>query len=298
MDATTEEYLDALRKGDYLQALQWVNSLVEWYDVSEGDADTVLQLAIFELIHHGFSPEDFHHIQLLYILLYDHLPPFIEQVAYQATILCSAAIQCMVYYENDLIPFYLTTSMNHKMADNRDEILDWMQRSPVNFDVTKNNDGLSEKYKFLNQGFSRLESQAREIRRKINHVFNCQLLLQTYVEELAKYHDKDDNGFTAVRLGVINSLTHYLCDKTIMTEEVENKIASFVNKIQEMDPKDWEKLLLDKMRPKTSSDKPFVSWFFDKAAEKFQLLSVKMLNHIVPKVDATDAPSQTPQQKN
>ncbi|WED42530.1 helical bundle domain-containing protein [Legionella cardiaca] len=275
----TEIYLDALRKGDYLQALQWLEFLVTHYSVPEGDADTILQLAIFELIHHGFTPDDFCHIEILYMLLYDQLPPFVERVSYNATVLCNAAMQYMVLHEHELLEFYKTEESLHAKAIHK-----WMKRSPPELPPEKNNDELMKKYTALNKSSLKFQKQAQMIRDKVNYIIDCQVLLKEYCEELAKYQDKED--FAAVRLGVIKSLYDYLMKQTITSPEVLATVTDFVNTIEKMKPYPWEVTVLSKLSVK--NPKPFISWFFDKSAEQFQFFAVKVIGTILPSVPATE----------
>ncbi|KTC77830.1 helical bundle domain-containing protein [Legionella brunensis] len=281
MPVTTKECLEALRKNDYLQALKWLEYIVAHYSVPEGDADTVLQLAIYELIHHGFIVDDFHYIEMLYTLLYEQLPPFVERVSYNATVLCNAAMQYMVFEEHDLLNFYKTDIY----MDNAEVIKEWMQRTAPQLEQGRNSEELMKKYTALNKASVGLQKQARIIRDKINYVLDCQLLLQDYSCELAKLQNKDD--FSAVRLGVINSLLSFLKEQTIATSEVMKTITVFIGTIQKMEPYKWEEDILTKLAAK--STKPFITWFFDKSAEQFQFFAVKVIGTLLPSVELKDS---------
>lgn len=288
MYSTTKEYLDALRRGDYLSALKgWSEFLVGRYNASEGDGDLLLQLSIFELIRNDFSADDFRHIQVLYALLFDYQPPFVERISFNATLICNAAMQYMVFYEHGLLEFYKTQDVMDAK-----KISAWLSRSHPDFPQSKNSDQLMLKYTALNTALSEFMDEAREIRDKINYILETQCLLKAYGEKLANVPLSDD--FSPIRLGLIHSLEHYLKDKTMPTMEVLEMITTFGITIKKMDPYAWEKEILDKILPKTGPEKPIVSWFFDKSAENFHFFAVKVLNSILPNVKVKESVNLPP----
>ncbi|KTD08068.1 helical bundle domain-containing protein [Legionella jamestowniensis] len=272
----TERYLELLRQGDYLGALQWLKCLVEHYSVADCDADTLLQLAIFELVQHGFSSDDFLHIELLYTLLYEQVPPFVEQIGYYATVFCNAAMQCLVFEENDLLKFYKTPQSLDAKAIN-----EWMQRNPPEFDSAKNSSLLMEKFTALDKSVFNLKKQAQIIRNKINYILQCQATLKEYVIKLANSEDKE--GFYPVRQGLINSLYSFIMEKTMITPDVIETLNCFAEKVLKMEPYPWEKEILEKLIIKNKES--FFSSFFDLSAGKLQFFVVKVISSILPVVE-------------
>nr|HAT8715128.1 hypothetical protein [Legionella jordanis] len=284
MNSSTEEYLNALRCGDYLQAVNWLEFLLARYEVSEGDADLLLQIAIFELIHHGFVPEDFHHIQLLYDLLYEQMPPFIEKNAYQATVLCNAAMQVMVFFDYQVIDFYSNVSLKDPK-----EIQAWMQRNHERLEPQKNNEELMKRYTALNQAVADSLAEARVIREQINSLLEVKHLLKLYLEKLTSVPPEGE--FHAIRQGLLQSLQMYLKDKTIAAKEILEEISSFILALKKMEPHDWEMAYLDKMLPNGSVNKPFVSRIFESSANHFHFFAIKMLDSMLPKVASKESNS-------
>ncbi|MDI9818758.1 MULTISPECIES: helical bundle domain-containing protein [unclassified Legionella] len=273
MNPSTKEYLDALRQGDYLQVLDWLEFIVNHYSVSEGDADSILQLAIFELIHHDFGPGDFHHIKILYALLEEQEPPFVERVAYNATVLCNAAMQYMVYDKHDLLAFY-RSSRQMEFS----EIREWMQRDNQLLDMNQNSEELMKQYDCLSQSVSVVQKEAREVRDKIVYILNCRQLLQSYLEklEIAKGEEK----LAAIRYGLINSLHSFFMEKTVTTAEVMETAAEFISTLKEMDPFPWEKDYLDKLFPSRFIDNSSIPRFF-KMTKNFEHFAVKAIGKLL-----------------
>ncbi|ASQ47134.1 helical bundle domain-containing protein [Legionella clemsonensis] len=269
----TERYLELLRQGDYLGALQWIKCLISHYSVADCDADTLLQLAIFELVQHNLSSEDFSHIELLYTLLYEQLPPFVEQIGYNAAVFCTAAMQYLVFKENDLLDFYRTSQCLDAKG-----VKAWLQRDPGEFDSAKNSDLLMEKYSALDKSVVSLKKQAQITRNKINYILQCQAMLKEYVIKLASAENKE--GFYPVRQGLINSLHRFVMEKTITTPDVIETLNRFAEKILKMEPALWEKEILDQLIVKNKES--FFSSFFDSSAGRFQFFVVKVISSILP----------------
>lgn len=278
MYLSTEEYLHALRQGDYLSALEWLEFLIGRYasSQSEVDADTTLQIAVFELINHGFSQQDLPLIQVLYALLYDAEPPFIGKIAYSGTVLCNAALQYMVYSEHELIPFYLCSE-----SLNIDAVKEWMQRDNKKLDSGRNSDELMKKYTRMHQLLSSSQKTAKIVREKIICISNYQFYIENYVAELTKFENKGE--LAAMRLGVASALQNFLKDKTILTSEIAELMTVFINKIREMQPFDWEEDFLSKMLPK-----PFVKWLLDSSAQKFRFFAIQVINELLPAFDRSE----------
>ncbi|WP_147292382.1 helical bundle domain-containing protein [Legionella hackeliae] len=282
----TERYLNALRQNDYLQALQWIDSLVQHYSVSEGDADTILQLVIFELVQHGLSSTDIAHVELLYVFLDEQLPPFTGKVGYNATVFCNAVMQYMVFEENELLHFYKTD----KLLDAKG-VKEWMQREHVEFDSAKNANLLMEKYIALNNSASKVKKEAQLIRSKINYILDSQSLIKEYLTKLITLQNSEE--FTSVRLGLINSLYSFLMDKTILTDDVVETLVTFVERIQKMEPYPWEKDILRKLVPKKEIS--LISSLFDQSAGKFQFFVVKVISAML---STTGDEKTSPQSSN
>ena len=144
----TEDYLVSLRKGDYVDILNWLNFLTEYYSAPNQplEADTIIPLMSFELINHGFKKTDGNIIQKIYIILNNNMVAS-GQLQYALTLLVSAILQCQIYAEFNLLSFYQTTE-----KFNAKQIKSWMTREvkddpKLKLTAAENSAALEEKYK-------------------------------------------------------------------------------------------------------------------------------------------------------
>lgn len=270
---TTNDYLTALRASDYLLALQVIDFIVDHYSMDDGDADILIELTTFELLHHGFTVDDFYHIKLIYFLINESLPPFSDQNSYKGMILCSAAMQVMVYVENDLVNFYKTPQ-----SKNAKEISQWLSRTPENFDAKKNSEELRKKSQTIYMLGSDSQAKAREIRNITSYVLQCQKILPSYLEQLIKQPPKDN--FAAERLGVVKSFYDSLMKKPICLDNVVTSVTEFISKIEQMSPELWEKKMLSKLT--MTAPESLVSELFNKSANFFQVLTIGVIKAVIP----------------
>lgn len=279
MYLSTEDYLQVLRQGDYVRALGWGEFIINKYTTTPPitfDADTMLNLAVFELINHGFLPSDLPLIQILYTLMMDKDAVFKGQIAYAATVLCNAAVQFMVFFEYDLLPFYRTTSLLDTKAT-----LAWMQRDNAKLNSGDNSEQLMIKFTALSKAASTLRNDANRSKEKILYIYYYQDRMQRYVDELTK--DTSGDKAVAERLGLAMSLQGYLAEQTILTSELTQKMGGFINKLRGLEPYDWEDRFLGQLIPQ-----PFLEKLVDGSWWTIRFFAAQVIGGLIPTMETIE----------
>lgn len=271
MLSSTEEYLGALRQEDYLGALGWIDFLIEKYSLYEADADSLIEIAIFELIYQDFRLSDLHHIKRLYVLLYEQVFPFTKEIAYKATLLCNATIQYWVYLDYDLIKLYKV--LPAPIEPSSIKLL--MQTQSDILDEKKNEEELLKKFDELNKNLELFKKDAFLIRDKIQSIFDCTAILNNYLTELRR---KEDDVNKSVKTEMVESTYRIISAKTIFDEDVQSTIGQFLKTMSEQELERWEKEFIAKLSLKLS--KPRRS-FWDEASHKLHFFT-STISKVIP----------------
>ncbi|KTD62530.1 helical bundle domain-containing protein [Legionella spiritensis] len=260
MLTSTEEFLSLLRQGDYLAVLQWLQFINEKYKPDKPekdgiDADTLLFLAVFELLNHGFSQKD-EGLTIVILGLLDTEPRlFKEESAYAATVFFNASLQCLVYEQHHLLAFY----QNPKLKD-VNIIKSWMTRSggytPGNHEGLSefaNSKAVGEKFKDIEALLPVYQKSIDAAQRNIAPVMEYRDLILEYLDELSRR--QEDDHCASVRLGVVLALREYLMGQTLVTAGVKDHISKYVRKLEEENPQPWENEYLARLSPKSISER-------------------------------------------
>lgn len=269
MLGSTKEYLALLRQGELLDALEWILFLEQSYGGKNEQlsADHLLPVAIYELINHGFSKEkDLAPIVILYALITEQPPVLPGTLDYAATILVSAAMQCLVYEDLHLMDEY----KQQALMTNLDAIEKLISQETSTFTASINRDRLGKKGEEL-----RLLAKSNPFCKKIQITLNHLTLLdlcQSYGEELK---NKNDQAF-GIRAGVVQALCSQL-QKRIGHDEVDVLLKEYVNKLRQMAPEAWEEnLFLSQLSPKG-----VVEDFLENTKASFQLFIGNWLTRLI-----------------
>ncbi|RAP35114.1 hypothetical protein B1207_13480 [Legionella quinlivanii] len=287
MTLTTKDYLDFLRDGDYLRALDWTAYLEKKCGVKAGGGDDLLPIGVFELIRYGFCPEDMKHIELLYAAQGVNL--FKGVAGYGCTNLISAALQYMVYFKHQLLMFYATNEDwgSNELWD-KAAVIKHMERESPHLSAEANSIQLSTEYEALDKRAQELEREVQELkgnseiqklRANIESLESYRELCNEYIDLLSKALDSLNSGktenqtgeqalpsaqsrarkaeVTAVRLGLVKVLNEDF--RVSMANKINwNKVGLQLDEIKAQQPLDWEFNYLKRLQPPFSLGKAIV----------------------------------------
>ncbi|KTC66838.1 hypothetical protein Lbir_3140 [Legionella birminghamensis] len=246
MALTTKDYLDFLRAGDYLRALDWIIYLEQKCGAKPGSGDDLLPIATFELIRYGFRLEDMKHISLLYAAQGESL--FKGAAGYGCTQFISAALQYVVYFKNSQLMFYATNDPwgSNEQWDSK-AVLEYMGRENPVLTATKNNKMLDIEFEQLDKDSQKLETEIAVLRMNVEFLEPYREICSDYIEQLGK----TDSMAESVRLGLVKLLNDYL-NKSMKTTIDWEKVKFLLDEIKAQQPLEWELHYLRRMQPPMS----------------------------------------------
>ncbi|MGQ3889761.1 helical bundle domain-containing protein [Legionella sp. CNM-1927-20] len=234
---STEHFLNSLRQGDYVDALDWPNFLLTKYSPNKPlDGDGLLSLAIYELINSPFSQSDLKFIEILYAFLNSFILP--AEKAYAGTVIMSAAIQYYVYLEKGLLNFFkgslieLRNFFKDKQLTNAEIIEAWMSRQNPIFNIEANNIYLAEKSLFFERKLPEYTKLMKEIEQGILLINHYQGLCLEYIQLLSNLPQEEKTVKVGMRIGIAQSLYDYLCQQLILKPAIKKEISLYLAKIR------------------------------------------------------------------
>lgn len=251
MLVSSAEYLQALRKGDYLRFLEWPDFVVAHY--KKGNAvlggDELADLLVFEWLNNNYCAEDAKQFALLYAASEDEAEPLRGKLSCALTTLFSVCIACMAYEDSHATAHFLSK-----------EARDLAQISRM----MRNNGGLT------NEQFTKHSAASQEIfmswvaqldknkvsivAAEISEVTRLRYLIDDYRLELLTLVSSNDQ-LKSSRSSVAANFSDYMSEQMKMTPEVNEGVAGYVTKLWELAPSTKEQDLLKKMAETTIWDK-------------------------------------------
>jgi hypothetical protein len=275
---STDMLIQNLRAGKFFQEWAWLNYLEQRYasTTAELNMDALIPIATYELITHGFQKEDEKSIQMLYAMVNDTLVGTIPgKYLFPMITLLSAALQCMVYLDNDLFGFYQNKAMD-------ESVLAWMQRDNKTLTCEQNNEALAAKRAWLETKLVDCQKEIRSIRQEVSSVRLRQDWCLEYEAYLMSESQKDLPKETKLyhRLGLVKSLCEYVRSEAVVTDEFKKNVDSYVQTLRKMDPEPWEEeRFLSRLSPKS-----YMQIFRENTLQFF-------VNSLIPETPKEGAPS-------
>lgn len=268
----TENFLYSLRQGDYSLILEWLDFLERHYCLhnENGSADTIIPLMVFELINHGFTSNDFATFQLLNAVVNCQgfaLPGKIECGIMHMT---SAVLQCMVYEEHKLIPFYQLSSKPDFVV-----ILEWMERDNLLLSDEANSKALQKYVMLLEARSLDCQIKAEKIKNDVLMVVSWQNRCNDYLGLLHKVDPVDEKCF--LRIGVVQSMGNYLLSQMLLTPQVMNTLTDLVEKVRELAPFDWEETYLSSFVAQSIGH-----WLRQESSRRWRFFSSEAFHYLIP----------------
>ena len=248
MYSSTAEYLHALRSGDYLRCLEWIDFLCVRYSLQETkiDADSVLLIAIYELIQQDFEINDGKKIATLMRIMEEKSTLFQGKEGLAVTVWYGALAQCLVYRSFNLMAFY--QQENPRLAQ---DVLDFMNRPSPTWDEECNSKALKEQIIFLNHLVSTVSEDVLErARAQIYPALAYRNCAQEYAELLAKISTPEPhNELHAIRHGLAMSIATCVKEVDFDLQQVKH----LIEKIKQLSPEPWEEKYFVQLSPPSST---------------------------------------------
>ena len=292
MLTSSYEYLQALREGNYLLFLEWPQFVAEHYSDSSKlqDADGTLNLLVFEWINNGYCEEDAKKIALLFAVSDLESRPIKGYLSYALTAIGGAVFQCMLYCNNNLHTQFVT---KEKMGQQK---INHLMNGPVNGANQVDLEILLNEQQTI--FFAWIEgANSVEVHKaflKISPIADLRYLIEEYIIDLEASQIPGDE-LKSTRLSVVKRLALYLNEKTELTLEVKEEIASYVRKIRELKSAPFEnKYLINLSMPSLEDNIKDNTWeiittiglgFFNLLQlNKLPVLDVNPININEPKI--------------
>lgn len=214
MLSSTNEYLQALRQGNYLLFLEWPQFVAEHQKTLGGgkDADDLLDLLINECQTHGFSEDDVKKIALLNAVYALDPTPVRGCLAYALTVITGAVLQ---------------NGLRDGIIKQLEQFDDWVR------DVSPDEVGMAC---LQISAVGQLRQSAEEYMLYLDSASLC------------------DDQLKIARSSVVKRLATYLNEQSQLTAEVADQIRMYVQKIREMQPALFEDAFLTQLSPPSLMD--------------------------------------------
>ncbi|MGQ3891788.1 helical bundle domain-containing protein [Legionella sp. CNM-4043-24] len=254
---STEIMLQKLRSGDCLYVQEWLASLQTRYALRDDqfNSDTLLPLATYELLNHGFCKEDEVLIRVLHAMIDEpDLYDLSGTSSFAIVTLISASLKCLVYLDAGLGNYYQGKAPDISVSA-------WMHREPPDFDSLANARAVGRKIKALDESIP--VCRANIMRKR-----SCLSLCQRYLTQL---QTQGVPGMQRdIRLGVLSALKDMLECSLAMTPELEESMRGFIDSLKKLEPEPWENNILLQLFPPTIADKfRFFAWDLFKSIAGF-----------------------------
>ena len=268
MLSSSLEYRKALCSGNYLTFFGWVDFLVQQYGGSniQLDADTTVDLLIYEWLTHGFCAEDIQGMVVLYAVYEKESKPLREKLAYSFIALSNALFTCMAYQKLDL---YNASGWQKKMGCA--EIVALIKNASITHNNVIYNETLSEVCgQFFEQVGAVDNKKVEAAYKSISAITEPRYVMQEYTLLLERAHPEHDELYLT-RLSVAKSLVEYLQQQVELTPDVSNEIEIFINAIRAMQPAAWEEKHLCILSPPTMVENTW-RWVADMGTGFFRVI--------------------------
>lgn len=245
MLSSTQEYLCALRDGDYLAFLEWPQFVMTHYQLNEHGlaADDLVNLLIFEAINHGFSEEDIRWVAVLYSLRESNPGLMRGALDYALTSITIVSLQCIMYWRMGVHHHLLSsTAQSSKDIGQLISLCNEQLPEPPHQLVAQDEKTFSQ---WVTQASTEQLDKAYS---QINAITNLRNAANNYIS-LLEIEQNGHNVLHPSRLSVLKRLAHYLNSNSQLTNEVEQQIISYVAKIWDLKPETWEEDYLNVLAP-------------------------------------------------
>lgn len=243
MLSSSQEYLQALREGNYLRFLEWPRYLTH---NSDQDADDTISFITFEWLKNGFFEEDAKKVALIYAAHEKNTDLLRGNLTYSLTAISIATFQCMIFQINQL-----TIDLPEQDKIQPNGVLGFMKKTLEILSIDKFNHCLEQQqqifYSWVN-GYGTDEIDI--VCEKIKQITKLRDLVDEYISILESTPEGEDS-LRGARTSVVKRLAVYLNNQTELNLKSREEIANYVNMVKAMQPAEWEEEVLMSISPPT-----------------------------------------------
>lgn len=238
MLSSSKEYLQALREGKYLLFLEWPQFIAAHYskDSKPPDADTTVSLLVFEWLNNGFCEADAKRIALLCAVSDHPSKPIRSVIDYALTAISIAVFQCMLYQNNKLHDRFLCQEEldMQRVIALMERVMSTIEKAAFEQLLIK------QQITFYGWVDVTPSEETEVITRQMSSIVGLRYIAEEYSTQLEVYK-ADSDLLKGSRLSVVKRLVSYLNEQTEMTAGVQLEIDTYIAKIKEMQPADFER---------------------------------------------------------
>lgn len=242
---STQDYFDALRKGNYLAFLEWPQFVGRNYQQkSQGlTADELVNLLLFEAVNNGFSCDDVRAVALLCSVREKHTGLLRGALDYALTTISVVSIQFMMYWRAGLAEHLLacdkqTSKEIEQLISSCNALLDTSSQALLESDQ--------------NGFYLWVEEASVESIKQVEQQLRAMLSLRNNADDyiaLLEIKQSLTDLLQPQRLSVLKRLASYLNDSTQLSADIDVQIAQYVAVIWQLNPEQWEEDYLNKLSP-------------------------------------------------
>lgn len=235
-------YLQSLRNNNFLHFLDWPNALWQAYDAESKDADSTIDLLVFTWFNNGFCEADAKKIALLYAFYDSDTLIFPANSEYALISIYTAVLNCMVYQSKQLQQDFICS-----------DVLD--VKGVRRFLKSKTADLPEEDFQASWERQHQLfQSWVREVTPgelqqasdNLQSILSRRQTAQNYCDTLSAPPIEGDE-LKASRQSVVQALLDYLNRLMELNEEASGQINTYIQRIRQLQPADFELEYLDSL---------------------------------------------------
>ncbi|KTC87167.1 helical bundle domain-containing protein [Legionella cincinnatiensis] len=250
MLSSSSEYLKALREGNYLLFLEWVDFITKKYTQNDHilDADDTTNSLIFEWLTNGYSEEDAKKLALLHAVYDLESKPLQGKLDYAFKTIIVALFLCIVFHKHNLCvqsdsPKVTRRKINRLIEQCSKQLSPSLYRSSL----------VGVQIEFFQWVDNSNKHEVNVIFHKIHAITRLRYLLEDYILHLERSKKEQDELHTA-RLSLAKRFLTYIYEQLEFTPKVADEITKYVNALRELHPDKWEEEHLDALSPPSALD--------------------------------------------
>jgi hypothetical protein len=281
MLTSSKDYVLALRRGEFLQFLDWPSFIVTTYSKQNHlgvSADELVDLIIFDWLTNGYCEEDLIQFSKLYSVYVLASKPLSGALEYAFMMLFSALVNCMVHASR-------APPIRHKDPYSKDEVVSFMREQSSLWDKLEYDKALKEQQNLFVILAAKVPAKITDSTLQgMLPVLQIRSRVDAYLVRLESAA-MPANQLKDARIGVLKRLKAYVNDQVFLTDEVKKEIAIYADKILDLAPEEFERGLINEISPPSLAA---IAWRF------FSTSSINLL-HLVQGHSSTSAePNKQP----
>lgn len=245
MLSSTQDYLNALRQGNYVAFLEWPQFVGRYYQHKDEGlaADELVNLLLFEALNHGFSLDDVRAVALVCSVREKHGGLLRGVLDYALTSITVVSIQCMMYWRADLTKHLLTSNkLTSKEIERLISSSNALMEQSLQVKLESDQNSF---YRWIEEASA---ESIEPVKQQLTTILSLRNSADDYIALLEINQSKTDR-LQLQRLSVLKRLALYLNNNSQLSDDVAVGIAQYVAMIWQLNPAQWEEEHLNQLSP-------------------------------------------------